>query len=409
MKNFFKKLFCSNSMSKHFSETVQRIGKNNAGFSLVELIVVIAIMAILAAVAVVGVSVYIPKAQKAADEQMIADVQKAVDLYSGMEDMKNYAGKSGYIVIHRDGNGTTSGNVSIASNDANFAKLLTDAIEATYGSKYGTELKVSYQEWVGVLSDAEVENISSSSYIANTDDLLSKIQILTNSVEDFGSTTEEANRTTLDVANATSMMTAEQKAAFIQWWCGGFDPYTTGMLIPGTGLDLVASMAAYYARLESLVLFCESRGCIDKSDTEKGVNTEFTEASENISIISNDQSVTAAINNVYDKLVEHMGGCPTCQTAFAEYSGNGTQAQVDANAYIALLRQVDDMSGELEENADITSRDFYNSDYIKNTINGYASSVNAYSETQAKSGDIIVVVMVNSDGSITYKVYPLDY
>jgi prepilin-type N-terminal cleavage/methylation domain-containing protein len=41
---------------------------NNKGFSLVELIVVIAIMAILAAVAVVGFSLYIPKAQQAADK-----------------------------------------------------------------------------------------------------------------------------------------------------------------------------------------------------------------------------------------------------------------------------------------------------------------------------------------------------
>ena len=82
MKNFFKKLMSSKSQSKYFSETVQRVGKNNAGFSLVELIVVIAIMAILAAVAVIGVSVYIPKAQKAADEQMVADIKTAVDLYA---------------------------------------------------------------------------------------------------------------------------------------------------------------------------------------------------------------------------------------------------------------------------------------------------------------------------------------
>lgn len=45
--------------------------KNNKGFSLVELIVVIAIMAILAAVAVIGVSVYIPKAQKANDDELL--------------------------------------------------------------------------------------------------------------------------------------------------------------------------------------------------------------------------------------------------------------------------------------------------------------------------------------------------
>lgn len=71
MKNFFKKLMSSKSQSKYFSETVQRVGKNNAGFSLVELIVVIAIMAILAAVAVIGVSIYIPKAQEATDNELL--------------------------------------------------------------------------------------------------------------------------------------------------------------------------------------------------------------------------------------------------------------------------------------------------------------------------------------------------
>ena len=71
MKNFFKKLLSSKSQSKYFSETVQRVGKNNAGFSLVELIVVIAIMAVLAAVAVIGVSIYIPKAQEATDNELL--------------------------------------------------------------------------------------------------------------------------------------------------------------------------------------------------------------------------------------------------------------------------------------------------------------------------------------------------
>ena len=56
--------------------------KNNKGFSLVELIVVIAIMAILAAVAVVGYSVYIERAQDAADEQYLSDVVYRAELFA---------------------------------------------------------------------------------------------------------------------------------------------------------------------------------------------------------------------------------------------------------------------------------------------------------------------------------------
>ena len=48
--------------------------KNNKGFSLVELIVVIAIMAILAAVAVASYSIYIDRAQDAADRNYIDNI-----------------------------------------------------------------------------------------------------------------------------------------------------------------------------------------------------------------------------------------------------------------------------------------------------------------------------------------------
>ena len=56
--------------------------KSNKGFSLVELIVVIAIMAILAAVAVVGYSVYIERAQDAADEKYLSDVVHRAELFA---------------------------------------------------------------------------------------------------------------------------------------------------------------------------------------------------------------------------------------------------------------------------------------------------------------------------------------
>ena len=53
---------------------------NNKGFSLVELIVVIAIMAILAAVAIPTFAGFITKANKAADEDFMAQAEYAITL-----------------------------------------------------------------------------------------------------------------------------------------------------------------------------------------------------------------------------------------------------------------------------------------------------------------------------------------
>ena len=58
------------------------MNKNNKGFSLVELIVVIAIMAILAAVAVVSYSIYIDRAQDAADDEYLGNILYFSELFA---------------------------------------------------------------------------------------------------------------------------------------------------------------------------------------------------------------------------------------------------------------------------------------------------------------------------------------
>lgn len=62
----------------------------NAGFSLVELIVVIAIMAILVGVAVPVYTSYIEKAEKAADEQYLSDVVYAAQLFAAENGLELY-------------------------------------------------------------------------------------------------------------------------------------------------------------------------------------------------------------------------------------------------------------------------------------------------------------------------------
>ena len=236
--------------------------RNNKGFSLVELIVVIAIMAVLAAVAVIGVSIYIPKAQKQADLTMISDIKTAIDMSAQLQGgLDEYVGQSGYIVIHRDG-APTGGNVTVSGNLNSF---ITNTLKDTFGENYGSKLKVSYQEYSGGLTGIDLEHISGSTYIKDTADLLDKIQILTDSVVGFGKPQNEANKMTMTVAKNTIEMTDDQKNAFVSdWWCN-IDPsnpasgaYSLGSVPASVGLDNIAMMAAWYARLESAVLYIQT-------------------------------------------------------------------------------------------------------------------------------------------------------
>ena len=75
-----RKLLFSRTQKKLYSDTVVRIGKNNLGFSLVELIIVIAIMAILAGIAIPVLGVFIEKAEKNNDQQLISDILRAIEI-----------------------------------------------------------------------------------------------------------------------------------------------------------------------------------------------------------------------------------------------------------------------------------------------------------------------------------------
>ena len=182
--------------------------KNNKGFSLVELIVVIAIMAILAAVAVAGFSVYIPKAQKQSDMNMLADIQYGITLQS--YDATLVPGDNGYILIKKAGGVTIGGTM----ND-----MLIEALKATYGDNYANELEVAYPDWESANLNVEaMTNITNSTYMGHTDELLDKVQTLTNALKSYyGDSTEaqkKANEATLLIASNANKVNSD---LFIAW------------------------------------------------------------------------------------------------------------------------------------------------------------------------------------------------
>ena len=154
---------------------------NNKGFSLVELIVVIAIMAILAAVAVVGFSMYIPKAQQAADKQLVSDVEYALNLSMQTGEIKDHPiGKlvlsQGEIVFY----GTNGQVTDLTGTDVE--KVLI----ASFGTAYKNELKLKYDSWTassslvnGMLPN-EANVVKNSSYLSGD-----RADVLLQDVEKF--------------------------------------------------------------------------------------------------------------------------------------------------------------------------------------------------------------------------------
>ena len=145
-----------------------------AGFTLVELIVVIAILGILAGVGTVGYSGYIKKANMAADQQLISDIENALTLagYSGILD----EGESGYISL------SVEGADGIAAGSS-----LEEALIAAFGTGYDDILRLKYDGWGsnGLYNNLTPETafaVSNSSYLTGlrANDLLSDVETMTN-------------------------------------------------------------------------------------------------------------------------------------------------------------------------------------------------------------------------------------
>lgn len=392
--------------------------KNNKGFSLVELIVVIAIMAVLAAVAVVGLSVYIPKAQQAADQQMVADIQKAIDLYAQLEGAELQPGQSGYVVIKKTGsNGggaisfvvmpvgaeeETPGNGNVTVGDTiDDGKFVHDALVSYFGEDYGTELKVSYGGWTNIMTEQEVEAIQNSEYIKDVDNLLETVQMLTDAMKGYygeGATNADANQAVLDVAKDTQ--TRVKKEEFIAWWLEpnllngppayGFD--FDG--IAGTNDALKIALAAQYARQKAFVLSTGCSVCSEKFFGDENGNY--------FSNITSSGEASAAYSRLETNTKTHVEGCPQCYDAYSKYFSAEGSARSDAEAYIALLGQIDGMSDMIQGSDEFNKDGLYTSGFVKDVVNEYVNVIQTYDAVDANEGDIVISFIVDKDGNIKF-------
>jgi prepilin-type N-terminal cleavage/methylation domain-containing protein len=140
---------------------------NHEGFTLVELIIVIAILAILSTGAIAGYSAYVEKANKTADEALVAEVKSVLTLayYS------NEINESGYVVLTMNG-----ANVS---DDA-----VSAALQAAFSNLNG--LKLKYSEWAEGGDFGSYASSVNGSFVTNgTDALLKDVENCTGKLAEF--------------------------------------------------------------------------------------------------------------------------------------------------------------------------------------------------------------------------------
>ncbi len=168
-----KEFLFSRSHKKHYSSAVVRMGKNNLGFSLVELVIVIAIMAILVAVAIPVISVFIERSKIANDKQIVSDVMYAIDL--GGQSMQyeftqDQVGTSTAlkvpigIIILGDKEGITVIG-STAQNKASIEAVLED----TLGTTYSSSMALKYDGWA---------NSTYASFFSSADEMMDKVDTI---------------------------------------------------------------------------------------------------------------------------------------------------------------------------------------------------------------------------------------
>ena len=360
--------------------------KNNKGFSLVELIVVIAIMAILAAVAVIGVSVYIPKAQQANDKQLVSDIEDALIYYYYSDPTKAVDGA--YIVLTTDG---------AKSND----EFIIEAMEATFGADWTSELVLSYDGWNSEFQDSNFYGDEQA-----MGELLGTVETLTGALSDFlandaiagqlgsgfgeymtglGANTpaEKADAAVFYVADVTAGLSPDalQNASNAIMENVSKSPVEVmGAMNPHLGGSTITSAATLYALAEGYASFFDNNNYPVKNQTD-GVNKTprqiLDEATNNIEDSASGYTDTveafAALLNAFQVMANVNPDAIEAYTA----EGEGNPLSQDLNAFADAMSTISKSKDSIlnDENTSLGAAEGYfsNNSYVQNMLNDYAN------------------------------------
>ena len=375
----------------------------NAGFTLVELIVVIAILAILAGVAIPVYSGYIKKANMQADITLISEVKQALELYA----YSNPGVSSAYVILGQEG----------AAPKYDDAGVGAAAMEAIFGAGYNS-VGLKYAEWKGESSTLSYKD---SNYYGNESSLINTVDSLTSALgkvvaeqradgNDLMGTkfTEFLEDKGVDVnsekgvGNAAVLYVAENTAsvdpnviqnAFATGINNAMASGDSGRIAEAVFTQLqsklgnVGAMAAIYAYAEGYAQYS------GQADAFHAGNDKFNNVTDTTSAISALAASFKSLENPAD-----------ASKSFANYVTDGS-GQKDLQAYIDMMNTVNSnqnmVSGNLEAD------DCFTDGTVENMLKGHAAMSSLSVATS--DGEVAVVLVVDENGMVQTHVTPMNW
>ncbi len=388
------------NMNKKLREFFSLTRRANAGFTLVELIVVIAILAILAGVAIPVYSGYIKKANMQADMTLVSDVAHALSLYyySNPHDEA-----SGFVVLTPEGQDCKSDGV-----------VGDVAMLAVFGEGWKQNLSLKYGEWDNGMTDllAAYDSdtlglINNSSYLTNStaDSLMVAVNKMTNlasTVIGDKNMTDEKIESNLKLVLGDTAETAEIIKTLKD----------NSLLNNSTAISnmLVGAMADSLGSNEALQRIVNDYAAAFAYGEKTGNYEAYNKMTENLANV-NMASLTdkkAATKMLWAGFFDENDPNYSKYAEFDKYTtDNSAQLDKDEKALAAMMGAVKEITGNFQDKESLTDVDLFTSSDMMNQVTGYFNSVEALAGMDENTLAILknlpagaVAVLITADGAV---------
>ncbi len=427
-------------MKRNSSKTRRRSG--DAGFTLVELVVVIAVLAILAGVGMVAYNGYIEYAQKGKDRALVGEIGHAINVVVQTDEnirgiQEEAEGSApvliGTVTVYSEENGNDVVAVSSLTTDSGEVyDFITPALIDAFGENYKSALRLAYSGWmyqdttvaaakgfVGKTAEILVDEVGDcADKLAELldDSTAGKLGQLLNfggsgigdkvaqqaGYADLASVPAGAERNRI-MGNITVFCMAEyvkNNPDAIKSGSYGFSvgDYTAtngkgAAFGPTDGSNLVYSFATSYAAIDALTSYLESKG-----------NSSLTADFNNILNISKSGNsmmdmvkVLQAMGNTKSSMMSKIKSDPALKALVDEYYNTEvepgkTQAALDGEAFVDIMEKVSEQSATYNTQERLKTDTLFDSTSEDSVTKALTSIVSGDTEGG-------LTIKINSDGS----------